>query len=128
MEHFYISHSNHRVITIPFVPPVVTKKKKMEDRYSLLNKIFGDSISDEFEPICTMLVEAIKFGIPEYWEEAGMMLISLKTNQYDQWGNHCFNVANRIRNKGNRKTKKAMPFYSSEDSAKKFRRLLIGVV
>lgn len=128
MVHFYITHSNHKVITIPFVPPVITKKKIMEDKYALLNKIFGDSISDEFEPICTMLVEAIRFGVPEYWDEAGMMLLSLGSSHYEKWGNHCFNVANYIRNMGYKKTKKTIPFYSSEDSVKKFKRLIIGVL
>jgi len=122
MVYYYLTNSNQSRINIPFIPPRI-KKRKMKDRFYLLNDIFGENILEQFNPICSMLIDAMKFDLPEYWDEAGEMLLGLKSDKYDRWANHCFNVSNRIRNKGNRRTRKIIPHYSSEDSVKKFRRL-----
>ena len=125
MQYLYVStKSNVLWVRVPFVPLSLEERKKMEeDRFFIINSIFGDVIQDEYEPICTMLVDAIKYSIPEYWDEAGEMLLSLKTDYYDKWANHCFRVADGIRRRGSRKTKKVIPFYGS-----KFKMLLEGVV
>lgn len=121
MLHFYITKSNTKKITIPFVPP-----KKMNDKFYLINKIFGSDLSENFVDTYDMIMSAIKYDLAEYWEEAGAMLLRHQEHHYDKWANHCFKVADGIRNRKHKKSKVFIPFYSSEDSSKKFKRLLNG--
>ena len=125
MRYFYITAPpTYRSIIIPFTPK---PKTKMDD-FILFDNIFQGDISNEHMTIYMLLIDALKENNADYFNGVGEMLLEFHTDYYDKWANHCFVIADKIRNRGNKKYKKNIPFYSSEDSAKKFRRLLEGGV
>lgn len=125
MQYFYITAPpNYRSIKIPFTPK---PKTKMDD-FILFDNIFKGDVTDEHITIYMLLIDAIKEDNADYFNGVGEMLLEFKTDYYDKWANHCFVIGDKIRNRGNKKFKKSIPFYSSEDSVSKFKRLLEGKV
>lgn len=118
-------------ITLPFIPIKIEEwKMSIEDKYALINRIFGDTLpSDEPYPkIYDLLIDAITFNDASFWREAGEMMLGLKNEKHQEGGRHCLKVADMIEHKPFGRKKKFFPNYTSEDSVKRFRRLLKGEI
>ena len=122
----YITKTDGTRINISFVPPKVLV---VVDKYILLNRIFGDELSDEYSNIYDVIAMAIDYPkIPGYWEEVGNLLMGLHDYKYDTWANHFFKVASKIEErKPHTRHKKLFPFHPLDGGVRKMDRLIKGI-
>lgn len=122
MRYYYITKRIQK-IGIPFTP----KFSLMSDRYKILNEIFGDRIDPKYESLCSIIVDAIKYQEPAYWEDASDKILALNLDKSSLWAEHFLKISVYLRNRGNKRYKSPVTIIP-EDSVVKFRRLLKGYV
>ena len=123
MRYYYITKSEMRSIKIPFVPRLRMKK----DKYQLINTIFGNIINPKYEDTCKIIIDAIKFQEPAYWEEAADMILFTDIKDSSLWAEHFIRISNSIKNPRNKKIKSSVLF-KKEDPIVKFKRILKGYI
>lgn len=116
IKYYYVSKSDK--IKIPFTPSF----SRMRDRYRILNEIFGDTITEENEKICKLIVDAIKYNRAEFWEGAADMILSCNINNSSAWASHFLRCADGI-NKTNIGKVKSEKYFRIETPQERFRRL-----
>lgn len=126
MIYYYITLSS-RKIQIPFVPSL---EPFVEDAFIILNNIFGENMTDDerYLAVYQIIIDAVKYNKPEYWENAAEMLLELDGGKYSMWVSHFLKIAEKIRHpQKHKKEVVIIPFYSSEKtSVKKLNRLING--
>lgn len=122
---YYITISSNKKINIPFVPPRKISEE-LEDKYAIINKIFGNNVNPKYEKICNILIDAISYSEPAYWEEVADLLIlsDLPSSVSSKWATHCVNVARAIERRPHTKIKTILPLV--DPVVLKFRKLLRG--